>query len=157
MPTKMDQKTIWVFTDGACAGNPGPGGWAFLLKDDDVSQECSGYEEQTTNNRMELSAAIKGLERIVEQQLTARSVTVVSDSQYVVKGITQWIHQWQRNQWRTSQKKPVENKDLWEDLWALVERIPQLSWQWVRGHNGHAENEAVDRLAQAAIITHRKS
>jgi ribonuclease HI len=152
----MSQNKVWVYTDGSCAGNPGPGGWAFILKDEARCQEVSGYEEQTTNNRMELTAAIKGLESVLEQKITFCSVTVVSDSQYVVKGITQWIHQWQRNQWRTSQKKPVENKDLWEALWILTERLSQVSWQWVRGHSGHAENDAVDRLAQSAIATYRK-
>lgn len=141
---------LWMYTDGACSGNPGPGGWGVLLKHPLYHAELSGRQDHTTNNRMELTAVIKGLEFIIERQWNL-PVKVVSDSQYVIKGITEWAPQWQRNGWRTSQRTNVENRDLWEYLLSLTSKIISLSWQWVRGHAGDPDNEAVDQLAQKAM------
>lgn len=141
-----DSPTVTLFTDGACSGNPGPGGWGVLMRWNGQEKELSGGETQTTNNRMELTAAIMGL-RALKQPCT---VAIYSDSQYVIKGITEWVAGWQRKGWKNSQKKPVENRDLWEDLLAAV-KPHKVDWHWVRGHNGHEENERVDALAVAAI------
>jgi ribonuclease HI len=137
---------VHLFTDGACSGNPGPGGWAYLLRHNSTEREGSGGESHTTNNRMELQAAINGLNALKQ----SCAVTVHSDSQYVIKGITEWVTGWQKRAWRNSQNKPVENRDLWEALIAAASRHT-IKWQWVRGHAGHAENERVDVLAVAAI------
>lgn len=137
---------VELFCDGACSGNPGPGGYGTVLRYKGVEKELSGSAAETTNNRMELTAALEGL-----RQLTRPCrVTVTTDSQYVVKGMTQWLSGWQRNGWKNSKKEPVLNRDLWE---ALVEAAKphQVSWQWVRGHDGHAENERCDSLAREAI------
>lgn len=142
----MHQAHLTLYTDGACSGNPGPGGWAVLMRWNDQEKELSGGEAHTTNNRMELTAAIMGL-RALKQPCT---VAIYSDSQYVIKGITEWVAGWQRKGWKNSQNKPVENRDLWEDLLAAA-KPHKVQWHWVRGHNGHAENERVDALAVAAI------
>ena len=137
---------VEIYTDGACRGNPGPGGFAALLRYKDAEKLVSGAEPNTTNNRMELMAAIFGLE-----QLKAGSkVVLTTDSQYVRKGITQWLAGWRANGWRTAAKKAVKNKDLWLRLSGQAERH-QIEWRWVKGHSGHIDNERVDQAANAAI------
>ena len=137
---------VEIFTDGACRGNPGPGGWAALLRYRDSSKAVSGAEPDTTNNRMELMAAIEGLERLTRPC----RVVLSTDSEYLRRGITEWVSRWRRNGWRTSQKKAVKNRDLWQRLEAAAEPH-QIDWRWVKGHSGHPENEEVDRLANEAI------
>lgn len=137
---------IEVFTDGACRGNPGPGGWGVLIRIDGEEQSLSGSAPDTTNNRMELMAAIAGLESFLEPS----TISLTTDSQYVRQGITQWITGWKRNGWRTSNKQPVKNQDLWQKLDALAEKHA-VSWFWVKGHSGHVENERADQLANEAI------
>jgi len=137
---------VEIFTDGACRGNPGPGGWAALLRSQGVEKMLSGAEQETTNNQMELMAAIQGLEALTR----ASSVVLTTDSQYVRQGITQWIHGWKRNGWKTSQKQTVKNKTLWQRLDVAVEKH-QVAWHWVKGHSGHEENERVDTAANDAI------
>ena len=137
---------VEIFTDGACRGNPGPGGWAALLRSQGVEKMFSGAEQETTNNQMELMAAIQGLEALKR----ASSVVLTTDSQYVRQGITQWIHGWKRNGWKTSQKQPVKNKTLWQRLDTAVAKH-QVEWHWVKGHSGHEENERVDVAANDAI------
>lgn len=138
---------VEMATDGACKGNPGPGGWAALLRFGDREMELSGGEALTTNNRMELMAAIRGLEALKRPC----RITLSTDSKYVMDGITKWIHGWQRNGWRTADRKPVKNADLWQELVAAVARH-KIDWQWVRGHNGHPDNERVDALACAEAL-----
>jgi ribonuclease HI len=137
---------VEIFTDGACRGNPGPGGWGTILRYGKVEKELSGGEVQTTNNRMELMAAIAGLEALKRPC----RVKLYSDSQYVLGGITQWVAGWKARNWRTADKKPVKNVDLWQrlDAAALPHRI---EWIWVKGHAGHPENERADALARAAV------
>ncbi len=136
--------SVELFTDGACLGNPGPGGWAALLRYKGTEKELAGGEPLTTNNRMEMLAVIEGL-----RALTRRSkVEVFTDSQYVQKGITEWIHGWKKRGWRTADKQPVKNADLWQVLDA-ARGGHEVKWTWVRGHAGHAENERVDQLARA--------
>ena len=135
-----------IFTDGACRGNPGPGGWAALLRGGGEERWLSGADPRTTNNRMELMAAIKALGAL-EAPCRARLTT---DSEYVRQGITRWMGRWKANGWRTASRQPVKNRDLWERLDALADRH-QIDWVWVKGHSGHAENEAVDGAANAAI------
>ncbi|MEC7413318.1 MAG: ribonuclease HI [Pseudomonadota bacterium] len=137
---------VEIFTDGACRGNPGPGGWAALLRSQGIEKMLSGAEPETTNNQMELMAAIQGLEALKRTS----SVALTTDSQYVRQGITQWIHGWKRNGWKTSQKQPVKNKELWQRLDAAVESH-DVQWHWVKGHSGHEENERVDQAANDAI------
>ena len=139
------RKTVAIFTDGSCLGNPGPGGYGVVLKYNQHLKELAGGFKQTTNNRMELMAAIVGLESLKEDC----SVVLTTDSQYVRLGITQWLKNWKRNNWRTSQKEPVKNKDLWQRLDAASSRH-QIDWQWVNGHAGHPENERCDELARVA-------
>ena len=139
---------VLLFTDGACSGNPGPGGWAFVLRHPTTGREIerSGGEAETTNNRMELTAAIRGLEA-----LTRRSrVELWSDSEYVLKGLREWLPAWKARGWRTAAKKPVKNVDLWQELDDLVQGHT-VTFHWVRGHDGHPENERCDQLAVAAI------
>ena len=135
-----------IYTDGACRGNPGPGGWGAILRSGERERELWGGERQTTNNRMELTAAIRGLEALKRPV----AATVHTDSQYVLKGISEWIHGWKRNGWKTSDKKPVKNADLWQTLDALAARH-SLKWVWVKGHAGHPENERADGLANRGI------
>jgi ribonuclease HI len=142
---------VEMFTDGACRGNPGPGGWAVLLRTGKTEREISGGEPLTTNNRMELLAAIKGLEALKRPC----RVALHTDSIYVRDGITCWIHKWRQNGWRTSDKKPVKNADLWQDLVDACEPH-RIEWQWVKGHSGHAENERVDKLACAEADDQRR-
>ena len=137
---------VEIFTDGACRGNPGPGGWAALLRSQGVEKMLSGAELETTNNQMELMAAIQGLEALNRASI----VVLTTDSQYVRQGITQWIHGWKRNGWKTSQKQPVKNKTLWQRLDDAVEKHT-VEWLWVKGHSGHEENERVDMAANDAI------
>ena len=133
---------VEIFTDGACLGNPGPGGWGVLLRTGGHERELSGGEPLTTNNRMELTAAIAGLEALKR----AARVTLWTDSTYVRDGITRWIRGWKANGWRTADRKPVKNVDLWQRLEAAA--APHaIDWRWVRGHDGHPENERVDQLA----------
>jgi len=140
---------IELWTDGACKGNPGPGGWgAILLISDQAPLELSGYEPATTNNRMELTAVIEGLKALPDR---AGTVTVHTDSQLVVKGMTEWIAGWQRKRWRKSDGDPVLNAELWQALLAESQRLGQVRWQWVRGHSGVPLNERADQLAVAAI------
>jgi ribonuclease HI len=138
--------SVEIFTDGACRGNPGPGGWAALLRKGDTEKMISGAQETSTNNQMELMAAIQGLEQLKKPV----RVTLTTDSQYVRQGITQWIAGWKRNGWMTSQKKPVKIKELWQRLDAAVAEH-QVEWLWVKGHSGHRENEMVDQAANDAI------
>ena len=136
---------VTIHTDGSCLSNPGPGGWAAILRWRDNEREIFGHEPDTTNNRMELAAAIAGLETL---KRPAR-VQLVTDSQYVMKGVTQWMDGWRANGWKTAAKKPVKNQDLWLALEAALTRH-QVSWQWVKGHAGHPENERVDEAARKA-------
>ena len=142
---------LFAYTDGACSGNPGPGGWGALLiaKDGDTilkERELKGGEPDTTNNRMELMAAISALESLSR----ASVITVVTDSAYVKNGVTGWIHGWKRNGWKTSTRKPVKNVDLWQRLDEAQTRH-QVEWQWIKGHAGHPENERADELARAGM------
>jgi len=137
---------VALFTDGACRGNPGPGGWGAILRFEDSEKELHGGEALTTNNRMELMAVIKGLQALKRPC----HVDVTTDSQYVKNGITQWIHNWKRNGWRTAARKPVKNDDLWRLLDEAVARH-KVSWHWVKGHSGHPENERADALANRGI------
>lgn len=137
---------IQIFTDGACRGNPGPGGWGVILRSGSHEKELFGGEQSTTNNRMELRAAIEGLAALKRPS----RVTVTTDSQYVRQGITQWIEGWKRNRWRTSAKKPVKNQDLWQLLDELTSRH-EVTWEWVKGHSGHPDNEHADALANRGI------
>jgi ribonuclease HI len=136
-----------IYTDGACRGNPGPGGWAALLLVGGHKKEISGSEPQTTNNRMELLAAINGLDALKKPGTQAR---VYTDSQYVIKGIREWVANWKKRGWKTADRKPVKNQDLWERLDALAQ-THEVEWHWVPGHAGVEGNERVDRLANEAI------
>lgn len=142
----MPASRVQIFTDGACRGNPGPGGWAALLRYGDAEKSIQGAEAHTTNNRMELRAAIEGLAALKRPS----KVTLTTDSEYVRQGITRWIVSWKRRGWMRAGERPVLNVDLWQQLDALNEGH-EVSWQWVKGHSGHAENEAVDRAANEAI------
>ncbi len=137
---------VELYTDGACRGNPGPGGWGAILRYGKRERELSGAEAHTTNNRMELMAAIAGLEALRRPC----DVTVVTDSLYVKNGVTQWMPAWKQRNWRTAARKPVKNQDLWERLDAALARH-RVRWAWVKGHSGHPENERADRLAVGAI------
>ncbi|GHU87780.1 ribonuclease H [Spirochaetia bacterium] len=153
-----------VYTDGGCSGNPGPGGWAYVIVGDRAESQMPpepviiaekwGAEKNTTNNRMELGAVIAALEALSLFPQAPEQVTVYTDSQYVQKGITQWIHSWKRNNWRTSGKNPVKNRDLWQRLDELSQAVP-LSWQWVKGHAGNPLNERCDQMTQDAIASIR--
>lgn len=148
-----------IYTDGGCSGNPGPGGWAYVMvlgtfQGEKIVAEQKGGEANTTNNRMELTAVIESLRALKSMDNVPRKATVYTDSQYVQKGITEWIINWKRNSWRTSDKKPVKNQDLWMALDALAAEI-SLNWQWVRGHAGVEYNERCDRMTQEAIALYR--
>lgn len=138
-------KAVQLITDGSCLGNPGPGGWAYILRYGAHKRECSGSETQTTNNRMELMAAIQGLNAIKEPC----QVTIVTDSQYVKNGVQSWLAGWKRNGWKTAAKKPVQNQDLWQALDEAVARHKTV-WEWTRGHASHEDNNRCDELARAA-------
>ncbi len=144
-------RIVEIFSDGACSGNPGPGGWGTLMRYGGQVKELSGYAPETTNNRMEMTAAIEGLASLKRPC----SVHLTTDSEYLMKGITEWIDGWVRRGWKNSQKKDVANRDLWERLLELT-RLHQVEWCWVRGHTGHPENERCDELARAAIAAGRK-
>ncbi|WP_250658331.1 ribonuclease HI [Alkalimarinus coralli] len=148
----LQRDKVIIYTDGACKGNPGPGGWGAALKSGQHKKHIYGGEPNTTNNRMELMAAIKSL------QLLNRpcDVDIYTDSQYVRKGITTWIHGWKKNDWRTSSKTPVKNDDLWKALDAEVQRH-KLNWHWVKGHSGHPGNEMADALANKGVNAVLKS
>ncbi|HUO92728.1 MAG TPA: ribonuclease HI [Rhizomicrobium sp.] len=135
-----------LFTDGACSGNPGPGGWGAILRAGAHERELSGGESATTNNRMELTAVIRGLEALKRPS----TVLIHTDSRYVMDGVTQWMPRWKKNGWKTADKKPVKNDDLWRELDQLCAKH-DIKWRWVRGHSGHIENERADALARAAI------
>ncbi len=137
---------VEIFTDGACRGNPGPGGWGVLLRYNGHEKHLYGGEQQTTNNRMELTAVIEGLNSLNRQC----SVLVTTDSTYVKDGITQWIENWKKRNWKTASKKPVKNQDLWQALDEAVQQH-QVEWAWVKGHSGHRENEIADELANKGI------
>ena len=143
---------IEIYTDGACSGNPGPGGWGVLLRIRNVETELCGGEPLTTNNRMELLAVIQALQALTEPA-TAR---VYTDSQYVQKGISEWIHAWKQRGWKTASKQPVKNEDLWRRLDALA-AAHSIEWHWVRGHAGHPDNERVDALARTGLEQARRS
>lgn len=139
-----------IYTDGACSGNPGPGGWGALLRIGEAEKELYGFAPATTNNRMELMAVIEAL-RALKRPVEAR---VHTDSQYVQKGISEWIHGWKRRGWKTADRQPVKNADLWQTL-DMLSAGHRIEWLWVRGHAGHAENERVDALARKAIEENR--
>ncbi len=138
-------KSVTMITDGACIGNPGPGGYAAILKYNRHEKVLQGSEPKTTNQRMELIAAIEGLSALKEPC----AVELISDAQYLIRGMTEWLVQWQARGWRNAQGRPVENRDLWEKLHSLAAKH-QIKWTWVRGHNGHPENERCDKLANEA-------
>ena len=140
------EEKVEIFTDGACRGNPGPGGWGAILRLGSKEKELWGGERETTNNRMELTAAIRALAALKRPV----AAIVHTDSQYVLKGISEWIHGWKRNGWKTADRKPVKNADLWQQLDAVT-RQHRLEWVWVRGHTGHLENERADALANRGI------
>jgi ribonuclease HI len=137
---------IELFTDGACKGNPGLGGWGVLIKNSKILNELKGIQQKTTNNRMELIAVIQGLKSIQENA----HIEITTDSMYVNNGINQWIYNWKNNGWKTAAKKPVKNKDLWQELDELVQNY-SIKWIWVKGHSGHPGNERADQLANEAI------
>lgn len=148
-------KQIVLYTDGGCHGNPGPGGWAYRMESDHEIIERNGADSSTTNNRMELTAVIRGLAAVqsmkaVDENDAPPPVKVYTDSQYVRGGITSWIHTWRKNGWKTSAKKPVKNQDLWRELHAITEQV-RVEWQWLKGHAGHMGNERCDELVQEAI------
>jgi ribonuclease HI len=142
----MTDKVVEIFTDGACRGNPGPGGWGAILRLGSVEKELFGGEAATTNNKMELTAVIRALEALKQPS----RVRLYTDSLYVMKGIQEWIHSWKRNGWRTADKKDVKNKELWVELDEL-RRKHEIEWHWVKGHAGHPENERADALANKGI------
>lgn len=135
-----------IYTDGSCKGNPGPGGWAAILQYQNKEKEISGFEPDTTNNRMELRAAVEALRALKR----CCDVEVYTDSQYVRQGMTAWIYNWRKNGWKSADKKPIKNQDLWVELDDLS-RQHQVKWHWVKGHNGHPLNERVDELARRAV------
>jgi ribonuclease HI len=142
-----EDRIVDIFTDGACSGNPGPGGWGALLRWRGTEKELKGGERETTNNRMEMMAAIRALEALTRPA----HVRIHTDSVYLRDGITKWIHGWKAKGWKTASKKPVKNVDLWQRLEAALERHRQVEWIWVKGHAGHPENERADALARAGI------
>lgn len=145
-PEDENLKRVTIFTDGACSGNPGPGGWGAILRFNSTEKELSGGDAETTNNQMELQAAIQALKALK----TPCFVDLYTDSQYLRQGITQWIHNWKRNGWKTADRKPVKNQPLWVELDSLV-HIHTISWHWLKGHAGHPENERCDELARLEI------
>ena len=144
-------KTVEIFTDGACSGNPGPGGWGAILRHNGTEKELSGGEPETTNNRMELMAAIEALSALKQRF----SVELYKDSVYVRDGIRSWIHGWKKNGWKTAAKKPVKNAELWQALDEARNRH-DVHWHWIKGHAGHPENERADALARAALAPFKR-
>ena len=141
-----DYNIIKIWTDGACSGNPGPGGWGVLIKDNNTVEELSGSESITTNNRMEMIAVINALKNINSN----KKIVIFTDSKYVKDGISSWINNWKINNWKNSQKKDVKNKDLWQELDILTKKY-DIQWKWVKGHSGNIENDIADKLATSAI------
>jgi len=151
----MTEASLRIYTDGGCSGNPGPGGWAYVMvqqtfQGGHVIAKDKGSEKDTTNNRMELTAVIMALRALKTMTDVPRQAAVLTDSQYVQKGITEWIRNWKRNAWRTADKKPVKNQDLWMELDSLANEFP-LKWEWVKGHAGNEYNEMCDAMTQEAI------
>jgi len=151
------ETSLKIYTDGGCSGNPGPGGWAYVIvqktfQGDEIVARSKGAEEDTTNNKMEITAVIMALRALKKMKNVPRQAAVYTDSQYVQKGITDWIRKWKRNSWRTSDKTPVKNKDLWLELDSLAVEFP-LKWVWVKGHAGNEYNELCDRMTQEAIAS----
>ncbi len=144
--TGRKKQEVEIYSDGACSGNPGPGGYGAILKYGEEIREISGYERETTNNRMEMMAVIAALQQLKRPC----KVKIISDSQYVVKGMTQWLSQWIKHKWLNSQKKPVLNKDLWQTLMDLA-KPHKIQWEWIKGHDGNPYNERCDQLAREAI------
>jgi ribonuclease HI len=144
--TQKDFPKVTIYTDGACSGNPGPGGWGVLLRFGKYEKQLSGGALETTNNRMEMTAAIKALKALKQPC----QVEFYTDSEYLRKGITEWLRGWKQRGWKTAAKKPVKNQDLWRELDATIQKH-QINWHWVRGHAGKRENERVDKLARSAI------
>ena len=151
MSEASSPKKITIHTDGACDGNPGPGGWAALLRYGVHARELAGGEPATTNNRMELQAAISALGALKE----SCEVTLFTDSEYLRQGITEWLPRWRSNNWRTVDRKPVKNEDLWRQLYEAASQH-QVTWKWLKGHVGHTENEQCDRLARAEVVKIRR-
>ena len=151
-PRNSEPMRVEIYTDGACSGNPGPGGWGAILRYGETEKELSGGEPDTTNNRMEMMAAISALEALKRPVI----VDLYTDSTYVRDGITKWLANWKARGWRTADKKPVKNQDLWQRLEVALEPH-SVSWHWVKGHAGHPENERADQLAVAAVQTVRRS
>jgi ribonuclease HI len=143
---------VEIATDGACKGNPGPGGWGALIRSGTAEKELSGGERLTTNNRMELMAAIQGLNALKRPC----RVTLSTDSKYVMDGITRWVHGWQKNGWKTADRKPVKNAELWQQLVEAI-RPHRIEWVWVKGHAGHPDNERADKLASDAALAQMRS
>lgn len=153
MPMEKEAKPlVEIYADGACSGNPGPGGFGAIIRSGDRERELSGCEMQTTNNRMELMGVIAAFEALKRPC----RVVVTTDSNYIVKGMNEWIHGWKRRNWKNSQNKDVMNRDLWERLLKTIHPHEVLAWKWIKGHNGHSENERCDRLAREAIMECRK-
>ncbi|GHU83669.1 ribonuclease H [Spirochaetia bacterium] len=148
---------VEIYTDGGCSGNPGPGGWAYIILGNNAGQaevmtEKSEAEKNTTNNRMELKAVIAALEALGKFNLSLEKVRIYTDSQYVQKGMSEWIYTWKRNEWRTSDRQPVKNRDLWQELDALAESLPVV-WNWVKGHAGNEYNERCDYMTRHAMAS----
>ena len=141
-----DNNIVHIFTDGACKGNPGPGGWGAIMKYGDHIKELNGYSSKTTNNIMEITAVIEALKSLTRPC----AIILTTDSNYVKNGITQWIHNWKKKGWKSANKKPVKNKECWLQLDVEVQRH-QIEWKWVKGHSGHPENERADELANEAV------
>jgi ribonuclease HI len=157
----MIEASLKIYTDGGCSGNPGPGGWAYIMvqqtfQGEQVISKNKGSEKGTTNNRMELTAVIMALRALKTMKDVPRQAALLTDSQYVQKGITEWIHNWKHNAWRTSDKKPVKNQDLWMELDSLACEFP-LQWKWVKGHAGNKYNEICDEMTQDAIAERQLS
>lgn len=146
---------VFVYTDGACSGNPGPGGWGAVIKKNEETIDIFGSEKNTTNNRMELKAVISALNKVNSIGIVD-TIELYTDSQYVKNGITMWINSWVKNNWINSQKQPVKNQDLWKELLEVTNKM-EISWNWVKGHAGHKENERADSLARSACMSAKYS